>query len=153
MIWTALKSHVVCARMPELENTIVIAVSANVFQQAQTQSRDAGCDGFLAKPVKFDELLDCLHNILSLEWVYVAAEQQEHTHASEKDTVALPSHDVLDTLLNYVEMRSVTDLKKVLAALNDQNPELHTFTDKIEKDLRSYQFEKIREFLHTCMQE
>lgn len=140
-------------QMPDLEKTVVIAVSANVFEQAQTQSRNAGCDGFLAKPVKFEELLGCLHDSLSLEWIYTTSESLEKTGSSDQSPVALPSHDVLNTLLRYVEMRSVTDLKKALADLNNQNPELYPFTAEIEKDLRFYRFEKIREFLHTCLQD
>jgi CheY-like chemotaxis protein len=60
-------------QIPELRNTVIIASSAFVFDYDRQESLDAGCDGFLPKPVQMKELLDLLQAHLGLEWIYETA--------------------------------------------------------------------------------
>ncbi len=48
----------------------VVAISANVFEQAQQETVAAGCNGFVLKPIHVAELLDQLHVHLSITWMY-----------------------------------------------------------------------------------
>ncbi|WP_206602847.1 GAF domain-containing hybrid sensor histidine kinase/response regulator [Leptolyngbya ohadii] len=56
--------------MPELKDTIVIAVSASVFEFDQQQSLQVGCNDFLSKPIQEANLLQKLQEHLKLEWIY-----------------------------------------------------------------------------------
>ena len=47
----------------------VIALSASAASAAHRNVSSDGFDAFLTKPVRFDELLDCIQRLLSLEWV------------------------------------------------------------------------------------
>ncbi len=64
-------------QMPGLSNVIVISVSATVFNQIQQESFRAGSDDFLAKPLRFDEVLEKLQRHLKLEWIYEESEGQD----------------------------------------------------------------------------
>jgi signal transduction histidine kinase/CheY-like chemotaxis protein len=60
--------------LPELNGVVVIAISASVFNFDRQQSREVGCDDFLPKPIREEDLLDRLQVHLGLEWVYEADE-------------------------------------------------------------------------------
>jgi signal transduction histidine kinase len=57
-------------QIPELTGTSIIAVSASVSKEDQAQSREAGIDAFLPKPVNWPELAALLEEHLELEWAY-----------------------------------------------------------------------------------
>jgi PAS domain S-box-containing protein len=54
----------------KLKDVVVIATSASVFDFDQRSSREAGCNDFLPKPMRVQELLERLKVHLGLEWVY-----------------------------------------------------------------------------------
>ncbi|MBW4540621.1 MAG: AAA family ATPase [Myxacorys chilensis ATA2-1-KO14] len=55
---------------PDLQQTVIIATSASVFEMDQQQSQSVGCNGFLSKPIREAELLEQLSIHLKLEWIY-----------------------------------------------------------------------------------
>jgi PAS domain S-box-containing protein len=57
-------------QLTELKKIVIIATSASVFDYSQHQSREAGCDDFIPKPVQAQQLLEKLRVHLGLEWVY-----------------------------------------------------------------------------------
>jgi PAS domain S-box-containing protein len=57
-------------KLTELKKIVIIATSASVFDYSQDQSRNAGCDDFIPKPVGAKHLLERLRLHLELEWVY-----------------------------------------------------------------------------------
>jgi CheY-like chemotaxis protein len=54
----------------------IIAMSASSFEPDQNRSREAGCDGFLAKPVRRDKLLALLEQHLGITWRYRTSPHQ-----------------------------------------------------------------------------
>ncbi len=64
-------------KIPTLAQTPIIAASASVFDYHQQQSRDAGCDDFIPKPIRADILLELLQTHLKLEWKYATATTQQ----------------------------------------------------------------------------
>jgi signal transduction histidine kinase/CheY-like chemotaxis protein len=58
--------------LPQFQDIPIIASSASVFNFDRQQSRESGCNDFLAKPVQSEELLEQLSHYLSLTWVYEA---------------------------------------------------------------------------------
>ncbi|HEY9297406.1 MAG TPA: ATP-binding protein, partial [Phormidium sp.] len=56
--------------IPALKDTIVIAISASVFEFDQQQSIKVGCNDFLPKPVREEDLLQKLQQHLELDWIY-----------------------------------------------------------------------------------
>lgn len=57
-------------KLSELKKSVIMATSASVFDYSQANSREAGCDDFIPKPVVFKHLLERLRVHLGLEWVY-----------------------------------------------------------------------------------
>ncbi|MFH0879479.1 MAG: ATP-binding protein, partial [Lentisphaerota bacterium] len=85
--------------MPELRDAIVIAVSASVSDEDQTQSRTAGFDAFLPKPIHWTKLSALLEKHLTLEWEY-AEKDEGGKMKGEGPLLVPPPKDELSTLLN-----------------------------------------------------
>ena len=56
------------AKLHGMTRTPIIAVTGNAFEEDRKAALDAGCTGFLAKPVDLDELLRCLGEHLEIEY-------------------------------------------------------------------------------------
>ena len=54
---------------PKVRDLIVIATSASISEQAQQTSFNAGCQGFLSKPIKIDDLLHQIQQLLQIDWI------------------------------------------------------------------------------------
>jgi CheY-like chemotaxis protein len=57
-------------KLPLLKNEIVIGTSASILSSDPETSCQAGCNDFLLKPIRAEDLLKCLGNHLGLEWIY-----------------------------------------------------------------------------------
>lgn len=55
---------------PECKDTLVVALTANVFDEDKKKILSVGCDDLLAKPVREDEILSTLHRLLGVKFVY-----------------------------------------------------------------------------------
>jgi CheY-like chemotaxis protein len=71
---------------PALAGLRIIALSASAFDATRAQSVAAGCNEFLAKPVRFDEVLQVLGRELTLAWLL-----SEVTNGPDDDTPAVPA--------------------------------------------------------------
>jgi PAS domain S-box-containing protein len=76
---------------PELQHTPIIAASASVFDYHQQESRDAGCNDFVAKPIRLDLLLEKIQELLNLTWIY---EQADNAALPENAMLIAPAVDI-----------------------------------------------------------
>ncbi|MBD3308271.1 response regulator [candidate division KSB3 bacterium] len=132
---------------PEFTDVVIIAVSANVFDQARLQSMTAGCDAFLTKPIPMDALLDCLQRALPLEWVYADHEEPDPDMLQETPPAVSPPQEDLLTLFHLAEMRNITDIQQVIGTLKASDPAFRPFIAKIEQFAKKYQFFQMIEFI------
>jgi two-component system, cell cycle response regulator DivK len=56
---------------PKLQDTLVVAVTANVLPQDEAQARTAGFDGFIGKPLDFDRFPQQIRRLLQGESVWM----------------------------------------------------------------------------------
>jgi len=57
-------------KRPEWDRIVIVAISASASNTYQDQSKDVGCNDFIAKPWHTAELLHCVQKHLKLKWVY-----------------------------------------------------------------------------------
>lgn len=59
-------------QLPQMQDVVIIASSASVFNFNRQQSQEAGCQDFLPKPVQVEEMLEQISYHLKLTWKYAS---------------------------------------------------------------------------------
>ncbi|MDD2815909.1 MAG: CHASE domain-containing protein [Thiotrichaceae bacterium] len=103
-------------KIPALAQTPIIAASASVFDYHQQQSRNAGCDDFIPKPIRADILLELLQTHLHLEWKYAAAiapqaGTQQLEQQSDTELITRLDEEQIEKL---VELSKLGDIQAIL---------------------------------------
>jgi signal transduction histidine kinase/CheY-like chemotaxis protein len=91
------------------QSTIIIALTASVFEEERTLVLSAGCDDFMRKPFREENIFITMEKYLGLQYIYA------DTETNEKPLVINTNSDVL-TRENLVELPSelLTELKSAL---------------------------------------
>jgi two-component system, sensor histidine kinase and response regulator len=124
--------------------TKIIAITASAFQQQKQECFDAGCDDFISKPFRSEEILDTLAQHLQVEYIY------ENTPSSENlDT----GNYILDsTSLSIMPFNWIEEFHLASAQGNDYTslellkqipPENTGLITSLTKLIETYQFDKI----------
>lgn len=56
--------------LPTGKDTVVVALTASVFEDQREELFKTGVDAFISKPYRIDEIFNCLHQYLNVEFVY-----------------------------------------------------------------------------------
>jgi CheY-like chemotaxis protein len=146
-------------KLPEQEETVIIALSASTFDQTRQGSLTAGCNDFLAKPIRATELLDKLQTHLGLEWLY----EQPMGPAAEGSTAnvaigpagqfaGLPSEmaAVLFDLARQGDVKAILRETERLEALGEP---FKTFASQIRQLAKTFQVDQISELVKPYLEE
>ncbi|HEY9614726.1 hybrid sensor histidine kinase/response regulator [Allocoleopsis sp.] len=146
--------------LPELEGIVVIAISASVFDFDRRQSREVGCDDFLPKPVRAEDLLDKLRLYLGLEWVYeksgvrsqesgVSGKEQwieDNPQLTSPESTALPAEE-LEVLLNLAMMGDIKGIVEQTARIEALDPKWVPLATHLRQLAKSFKGKQILELL------
>jgi len=137
-------------RIPALSDVIVIAVSANVFQQTRKESAAAGCHDFLVKPVQLEDLVELLRTHLQIDWIYEEAgektESDVQADAKPAPLVPLPPQETAG-LLELARLGMAKQLLSELSQIESQAPKYLPLIKKLHYFAKQYQFDQIIELL------
>lgn len=129
----------------------IIASSASVFESDQQKSLMAGCSAFLPKPFQANLLLELLQELLDLKWVYGQvtefSEQIRHIVNEDSELFVEPSKKQAQILLDFALMGDIRGILESLDILEQEQPELSHFVDKIRQLAKNFEEEKICEVL------
>jgi CheY-like chemotaxis protein len=133
------------------QHVAIVAVSASVSEEIRQRSLAAGCNVFLAKPVKLDEVLACLQTHLQLEWISAAAAESGKTPAVQRPfdpamVTRLPS-DVRQQLFRCAEQGHVKGLRQLLTELERLQPELLPLIEELRRLAKGFQVDALAELL------
>jgi CheY-like chemotaxis protein len=137
---------------PELQDVIVLAISANAFESTKQESLEAGCHDFLAKPLRFESLLEKLGTYLHLEWIF---EPGISTIKSPTDqtTFVLPPASELLALLDAAKSGDIEEIRSRIDHLERLNAAFLPLTKKFHEFARKFQIRQLRHLLETYLQE
>lgn len=116
-----------------LENIPIIAFSAGVMAANIEKSRAAGCDDFLSKPMREDELFGLLESHLNLVWIYSEPPPETVTNAEPTGPLVPPPPEemaVLHELAQIGNMRDIRERADHVSALGEQYV---PFADKLRR--------------------
>lgn len=135
-------------RIRALERTSsirIIALSASAHDSIRQQSLEAGCDDFLSKPVRFEDLLSLLEQHLDLIWEDAPSSQE--TPPTQTQLLALPPDDELQALISAANIGDILDVRDRLARLERSDPSLSSFVQSLEEFSNAFRIDLIREKL------
>ena len=81
-------------QMPQLQGLPIIGVSASVSAEDQAQSRAAGYNAFLPKPIHWPRLAAMLAEYLDIEWIY----EEKETAPAVPTTLTPPPAEEMEIL-------------------------------------------------------
>ena len=140
-------------QMPDARNTVIIAVSASVFEMDKEKSKIAGCDDFLSKPVVASQLFDMLGTHLRLEWTYAEREAAPESPSAEETPtaeIALPTSAEVARLREAALGGVPDEILAEAARLEQRNPAYAPFARRIAAFVRQYQDEELLAFLEQA---
>ncbi len=123
-------------QMPDLRDTLIIAISASVMELDRYQSKLAGCDLFLPKPIDVQRLLQALGQHLNLEWIYAvpAAVVESATPAGAE----VPPLDVLQALYDLAVLGDLKGVWQRAEALAREDARYRAFGERLAQLARHF---------------
>ena len=130
--------------VPELQDVIILALSASAFEHIRQESLDAGCDDFLSKPLRIKELFEKLMTHLKLEWIYANEQSAPETEAeTEEQPFVLPSEDELRILFQAAKIGHIMEIRHRIEHLEQLDYAYRPFTVKIRELAMNFQIKEI----------
>lgn len=100
---------------------MIIAVSASAFKDYKRL--EAGCDGFIAKPVRTKVLFDCLQKHLNLTYIYEVNENHHKVCQNESPLVG-PNSEQATILFNLTLRGDIEGIIEYVKKLKQNNEQL-----------------------------
>jgi len=122
----------------------LVAISASVLKHEQTNYFEIGFNAFVPKPFRFEQVCDCLAELLGVEFEYEADGDASDEPASSP---AYPRLDLPDKLFEHLrraaEMYSVTEFETLLGDLQELGPAQRELAENLRELSRNVKFDEI----------
>ena len=142
--------------LPQLQEVVVVALSASVFDATQQESLGAGCNSFIPKPIQVKQLLERLRLHLGLEWIYDRNPGQQP--ATEKIFSAMgnsglisPSVEEITALFQLAMSGDIGGIIEASANLENLDSKYGPFAAQLNQMAKGFQIKQIRDFLKGYM--
>lgn len=144
-------------QLPEAKEVVIIALSASVFDHTRQECLIAGCDDFIAKPVRSVELLAKIQTHLGLTWIYEPpSDAPEIFHAAPPSApYPLPPCPPLEEMFQLLDLARRGDVQAILARLEiieQTSDEVRPFVTEIRRLAKTFQVKQIREFIDKYLE-
>ena len=130
-------------RLPGLERTPIIAISASVAGTAHEAAARAPIDAFLGKPVQHRQLLQLLAQLLGLRLVY---EEVQGGDSPQDAAVALPPGE-LDALRQVVREGDMRLIRQQANHIETLDARFKPWADQLRQLAETFQLAEIREMV------
>ncbi len=137
--------------IPDLSRTIIIGVSASVYEADRQQLIQAGCDDFLSKPVDVDALLLLLEKYLHLDWVYEEGAIAPHRKPNAEAARIPPPQEEMRTLHELVLGGDMDEIQHFAERLELLDEQYSPFAQTIKEFARDFQDRQLVEFVEQYL--
>lgn len=139
-------------QLPSFKNVVIIAASASVFDYHQDDSLKAGCNDFIPKPIRIDELLERLQLYLGLEWIYdsptplASANQLTVYEDIDLSAITLPAEQAA-AFFELATMGDINGILEQVELLKKESEQFQPFANKIAQLAKEFEDEQICELV------
>jgi len=137
--------------------TVILALSARVFEEDRQHTRRAGFDDFITKPVELTYLLDTIARHLNLTWRY----RQPTEPAPGTDTINgastgtvpanLPDRAQIEALLKLAKMGDIQGITAQLLEVEKSSTGYENFVQTIRATVAEFDTRKLKNYLQACL--
>jgi len=138
---------------PEFHKIPIIAASASVFEHDQQQSLAAGCNAFLSKPIRAQELLELFATYLEITWIhedYAPSPPATSSPIMASELVEL-SKEQAGGLLDLALMGDIAGIVEYINRLEQADAKFVPFGHKIRQLAKNFEEQKICELIEECI--
>lgn len=129
---------------PGGKTTMVIALTASVFEEERSAILAAGCDGFIRKPFKEGEVVDCLIQQLGVRFYYATDDAlQPVPKAKVELTTGMLSGIAADWIEQLHEATTMADAERINALLLSIEPGHEDLVTALENHVNDFRFVEI----------
>ena len=152
---------IVDLRMPEIDGleltrrvrqqygsqTKILLMSASVLSFDPQVAFTAGCDDFLPKPFREEDLLARLERTLKLRWRHQVQDKPTPVDVTAVSPANPPStqlRQIVEQLEHHARRGDVNGLRRQLQAVSAEHPVVRALVEELEPLIESYQMNRIR---------
>ncbi|MDQ5984752.1 MAG: Sensor histidine kinase RcsC [Syntrophus sp. SKADARSKE-3] len=139
-------------KFSELDNIVIIAISASVFDIDRKASMVAGCNAFVHKPVRMKELLTILGKTLHIEWINRES-KQDIACESQEDPLVIPSPEEMNALRELAVMGNVRKIKLWATELGEKDERYRPFANQLNSLASAFKTKAILELVENLIEE
>jgi signal transduction histidine kinase/CheY-like chemotaxis protein len=115
--------------MPGCEGLPVIVLSAGASESDKARSLKVGADGFLVKPLDFDELLVLIGTLLDLDWLHEAPAPA--AAAAPDEPLIVPPPEEVEALYRLARIGNMRSIRQTAEALAAADPRYARFSQQL----------------------
>lgn len=135
-------------QLSQFQSTIIIAVSASVFEVDRKNCLESGYSDFIAKPILAEDLLDKIQSHLNLSWIYEQQDTGENLTAvlplaSSQQEMAVPPRQELLALYKAAKGGDVEGVEMEVIRLKQLNPEYTSFSARVREMSEDFEYKAI----------
>ncbi|MEG4802044.1 response regulator [Microcoleus sp. ARI1-B5] len=135
-------------QLPLFQSTIIIAVSASVFDADRQNCLESGCNDFLAKPIQAKDLLNKIKSYLNLSWICQQEASGENFTAafplaSSPEEMSVPPREELLILHEAAQSGNVEGVEQEVIRLKQLNPQYSFFAARVQELSEDFEYEAI----------
>ncbi|MEG4281534.1 AAA family ATPase [Microcoleus sp. A006_D1] len=141
-------------KLPQLQNVVAIGTSASIMETEKQGSLAAGCNAFLPKPIRAEELLNCLQVHLELEWIYeelldenAESKVSDNQSQIQHQEIIAPEGEEIAILFELAMMGDLGGIQKQAEKLVIMDARYVSFASHLNQLAKNFEEEKILEFV------
>jgi signal transduction histidine kinase/DNA-binding response OmpR family regulator len=133
----------------QLANIVIIATSASAFPQDIQRSLTAGCNDFIAKPIKADKMLEKLRKHLKLEWIFDTENLTLENQNSVTNTqpLVIPPKEIIKKIYQLTLQGHLDGIFEQATLLEKTDEKFKPFATKLQQLANEFKIRKIREWI------
>jgi len=127
------------------QSAIVVALTASAFEEDRDAIFSAGCDDFIRKPFRENQIFDALHRHLGLRFIYedITPETPAVNHVSTQDlqkaTKKLPASWAADLRRSVIAL----DVESMLALIDSIRTQAPQLANTLTQWVHDFEYEKL----------
>ena len=130
----------------------VVAFSAGAYDRIRQKSLEVGCNEFLTKPLKEDEVLSAIERLLGIEWMYDNQPGTSLSSELSKEPLILPPQTELQAMYDAVKIGDIMALREMLTRFGGDEPSLQPLRQELRMLCKNFRLDAIRERLEGFLE-